>query len=97
MTGFARFVNPRIPPTTRRNLISLMMLILTESQAPGFLKQIPTPDRVNNRIPLAIAAPISSVSYARKQGTLEAGICITTVINEMHLIISIPRRTWTDV
>ena len=89
----------RSPSPIRRRLISMVGLILTTIRYLAFLARNAslTPDRVNNRIPLAIAAPISSVSYARKQGTLEAGICITTVINEMHLIISIPRRTWTDV
>lgn len=99
MTVVAWLVNPRSPPPRRRRLRILMRLMLTVILSLGFIVRnaILTPERVNNRRPLAIATPRAILYSAIMKGNPRVVTSLTPVRNVIRLIMKRSRRTWTDV
>ena len=99
MTGDAGLMNPRIPPPRRRRKRSLIWMLLLVSQDIVSSKRNwgLTPERVNNRRPLYIAASSVTVYSTRSQDTPIAGTSLNPVATAMHLIPPRLIRTRKDV
>ena len=87
------------PAPRSKILISLVGMILSVSLSLGLLaiNASLTPERVNNRRPLAMESPSDIVYFTRRKNTPSAGTSLTPVISVMHLILQIPRSNWMDV
>ena len=86
-------MNPRISPPKIMRLSSLMRMMLKVIQALWFLSRNTglTTERLNNRIPIAIAAPINTVSSSRSQDIPSAGQILISVRSAINLIPPRPR------